>query len=276
MKVAFLAASLLLSALPARAELRVEGAVEQGGLVLGRVAPGAEVMVGERSVRVTPQGAFLFGLDRDAPAEITIVIRHADGSEESRRLAVARRDWPIQRIDGLPPKQVAPDPQALIRIRAEAELMAARRRLDTPDASILAGGFQSPVDGAASGVFGSQRILNGEPRAAHSGMDIAAPAGTAVVAAAAGTVTLAHPGMYFTGRTVLIDHGYGLSSVYAHLQDIVVVEGQTVSRGEPIGRVGASGRATGPHLHWGVSWFDVKLDPASVLHVLPAAGASGK
>lgn len=265
-----MAAAALLAAMPAHAELRFTGAVEQGGLVVGRIEAGAAVTVAGRPVRVTPEGEFVFGLDRDAAPEIVVIARHADGREESRRLAVARRDWPVQRIDGLPPEQVSPAPAIVARIRAEGALMAERRGTETAGAG-FASGFRSPVDGPASGVFGSQRILNGQPRSPHSGVDIVAPAGAAVVAAAAGTVTLAHPDLYFTGQTVLIDHGHGLSSVYAHLQHITVAEGRNVRGGEVIGHVGASGRATGPHLHWGVTWFDAKLDPRTVLDVLPAA-----
>ena len=123
--------------------------------------------------------------------------------------------------------------------------------------------------GPISGVYGSQRVLNGEPRAPHRGVDIAAPAGTPVGAMADGVVSLAAPDMYFTGNTVMIDHGYGLHSVYAHLSRLLVKVGQTVRKGQPVGRVGATGRATGPHLHWGVYWFDRALDPALLVGPMP-------
>ncbi len=264
---------LLLAAAPgvAWAQLVLEGAAEQGGLLLGRVAPGSEVRLDERPVRVAEDGAFVLGFDRDAAAEAALEVRHANGIREQRTLTVAPRDWEVQRIDGLPSKQVAPDDDALRRIRAEAALIRAARKRDSAEA-LFASGFLRPVEGRISGVFGSQRILNGQPRSPHSGTDYAAPAGTPVKATADGVVSLAHADMFFTGKTVMIDHGHGLASVYAHLSEVAVVEGARGRRGEVIGAVGATGRATGPHLHFGISWHDVRLDPETVLTVLPAPG----
>lgn len=268
--VALAFAAFFMAAPPVAAEVRLDGAVEQGGLVVGRVPPGASVALDGRALRVDADGGFIFGLGRDA-TEVVLAVRHPDGREESRRLTVAKRDWPVQRIDGLPPRQVTPDEKALVRIRTEAALIADRRDRDSP-APGYRSGFRSPAEGRVSGVFGSQRVLNGEPRAPHAGVDVAAPEGSPVAAAADGVVSLAHPDMFFTGVTVMIDHGHGLASVYAHLKDAAVREGQAVRQGEVIGSVGATGRATGPHLHWGVSWFDVKLDPETVLGVLSGGG----
>ncbi len=262
-----LLALLLGLAAPAAAqELTLRGAAEQGGLLLGATVPGAEVSLDGRPVRVAADGRFVIGFGRDAGPSATLVVRTPDGRVAERPIAVARRDWPVQRIDGLPPKKVTPDPAALARIREESALVAAARRRDSAEAWFL-DGFRTPAEGRVSGVFGSQRILNGEPRAPHSGTDIAAPAGAPVVAAAPGEVSLVHDDMFFTGKTVMIDHGHGLASVYAHLSDIAVRPGQRVAAGERIGSVGASGRATGPHLHWGVSWYDARLDPETVLKV---------
>lgn len=259
-----LSALLLLLALPAAAETVLTGAVEQGGLVLGRAEPGSKVSLDGRPLRVAADGSFVFGFGREAPPEARLSVRTPAGAVEETLLAVRERAWPVQRIDGLPPDKVTPDPQQLERIRREAALVAERRRRDSGGTGFAAV-FVAPADGVVSGVFGSQRILNGQPRAPHSGTDIAAPAGAPVRAAAPGVVSLAHPDLFFTGRTVMIDHGHGLSSVYAHLSEIAVGEGQTVESGQVIGRVGASGRATGPHLHWGVSWFDERLDPETVV-----------
>jgi murein DD-endopeptidase MepM/ murein hydrolase activator NlpD len=256
---------LFLLASPAVAEVPLSGALEQGGLAVGQARPGAQVSLENRRVSVDEAGRFVLGFGRDAPARLRLVV---DGVEQT--VAIQPRDWPVQRIDGLPPAKVTPDAKALERIRAETKLIAERRDRDSP-ASWYLGGFAQPADGVVSGVFGSQRILNGEPRAPHSGTDIAAPAGAAVRAAADGVISLAHRDLYFTGMTVMIDHGHGLSSVYAHLSAITVKEGQTVRRSQDIGRVGATGRATGPHLHWGVSWFDQKLDPETVLKTLSAS-----
>ncbi|MBC7952454.1 MAG: M23 family metallopeptidase [Rhodospirillaceae bacterium] len=251
----------LLFSLPAHA-LDLHGKFEQGGIVRGQAQPGASVTLDGRAVPVDAEGRFLLGFGREAEAQAALDV---DG--ERRILDIARRDWKIQRIDGLPPAKVTPDPAELARIKAETELVAARRAVISPTALFL-NGLTVPADGPISGVFGSQRILNGEPRAAHSGTDIAAPTGAPIRAVADGVVTLAHADLFFTGKTVMIDHGLGLQTVYAHMSRLDVSEGQNVRRGQVIGAVGASGRATGPHLHWGASWLDVRLDPETVLSVL--------
>ncbi|MEW5727473.1 MAG: M23 family metallopeptidase [Pseudomonadota bacterium] len=242
--------------------VELRGKAEQGGLLLGAAHPGATVTLDGRAVPMDPEGRFLLGFGREAPASATLTV---DG--EARTIAVAPRAWDVQRIDGLPPAKVTPDPAALARIKAENELVASRRAAVSPTALFLAGVVR-PAEGRVSGVFGSQRILNGEARAPHSGADIAAPVGAPVRAVADGVVTLAHPDMYFTGMTVLVDHGLGLQTVYAHLSRVDVTEGQRVGKGQEIGAVGASGRATGPHLHWGATWLDVRLDPETVIRVL--------
>lgn len=241
--------------------LTLDGALSQGGLVVGRTAPGARVRLDGRPVRTTEDGLFLLGFGRDAGPRAVLEIAGADGWVLRRELTVAARDWKITRIDGLPPRKVTPRPEDLARIRADTALIRAARARDSASAWFR-GGLDWPVRGRISGVFGSQRVLNGEARAPHSGTDIAAPTGTPVAAAAPGRVTVAAPDMFFTGKTVMIDHGHGLATVYAHLSRIAVEVGDLVARGQRIGAVGASGRASGPHLHWGVSLFDVRLDPA--------------
>lgn len=251
----------LLAALPVHA-LELRGRVEQGGLALGQTRPGAVVTLDGRPVPVDGDGRFVLGFGRDAAAQAVLAV---DGQPQN--LAVARRDWLVQRIDGLPAAKVSPDPAQLARIAEENRLIAERRQHIGPTALFL-DGLAAPADGVVSGVFGSQRVLNGEARAPHSGTDVAAPTGAPVRAVAAGTVSLAHADMFFTGQTVMIDHGLGLQSVYAHLSRTDVTEGQQVAKGQVIGAVGASGRATGPHLHWGVSWLDVRLDPETVTQAL--------
>ena len=252
---------VLLLAFPAQAA-ELTGRLEQGGIVFGQARPGAVVTLDGRPVPVDAGGRFLLGFGREAAPSTTLSI---DG--ETQSLAIAKRDWPVQRIDGLPPAKVTPDPAELARIKAENELVAAKRAVIGPRALFLEG-LVAPADGAISGVFGSQRILNGEPRAAHSGTDIAAPTGAPVRAVADGVVTLAHPDMFFTGQTIMVDHGLGLQTVYAHLSRMNVAEGDKVRAGQTIGAVGASGRSTGPHLHWGATWLDVRLDPQTVMEVL--------
>lgn len=251
----------LLFSIPAYA-LDLHGKVEQGGIVRGQAQPGANITLDGRFVPVDAEGRFLLGFGREAAPQAVLEI-----NGERHTLDIAPRPWKIQRIDGLPPAKVTPDPAELARIKAETDLVAARRAVITPKALYLEG-LLTPADGPISGVFGSQRILNGEPRAAHSGTDIAAPTGAPIRAVADGVVTLAHGDLFFTGKTTMIDHGLGLQTIYAHMSRLDVVEGQTVQRGQVIGAVGASGRATGPHLHWGASWLDVRLDPETVLSVL--------
>ncbi len=244
--------------------MELRGRAEQGGVVQGQARPGAQVRLDGRAVPVDADGRFLLGFGRDAAEQAVLEV---DGTRQT--VAVARRAWKVQRIDGLPPAKVTPDPAELARIQAENELISARRSVVTPTALFLAG-LASPADGPISGVFGSQRVLNGEARAPHSGTDVAAPTGAPVRAVADGVVTLAHRDMFFTGITVMVDHGLGLQSVYAHLSRLDVSEGERIAKGQTIGAVGASGRATGPHLHWGVTWLDVRLDPETVLAVLGA------
>lgn len=255
----------VLAALPAHA-VDLTGRLEQGGLAIGQARPDSAVSLDGRAVPVAPDGRFVLGFGRDAAATATLRI---DG--HSQTLSIAKRDWHIQRIDGLPPAKVTPDPAQLARIAEENRLVAQARQVISPRPTFL-DGLAAPADGIVSGVFGSQRILNGEARAPHSGTDVAAPTGAPVRAVAAGTVTLAHADMFFTGQTVMVDHGLGLQSVYAHLSRTDVAVGQRVEQGQVIGAVGASGRATGPHLHWGVSWLDVRLDPETVSAALPNVG----
>jgi len=259
--------ALALSA-PSWAGASLEGRAEQGGLVLGRTVPGAEVRLDGKTVPVDPAGRFLIGFGRDQGETASLEIRSPEGATETRTLAVAPRAWIEQRIEGLPPAKAAPDPAAQARIRAEAAMVAALRdRISLDDG--FAGGLLRPADGPVSGVFGSRRVYNGTPGAPHSGLDIAAPSGAPVRAAAAGTVLLAAPDLFLTGRTVMVDHGLGLVTSYAHLSRIDVAEGEHVAAGQSLGAIGASGLATGPHLHFGVSWRDRRLDPETVLAVLP-------
>lgn len=245
--------------------LALSGSLQQGGMVIGRVPPGSQVTLDGEALRVSAEGAFVAGFDRDAAPEAALAIAYPDGGVEHRNLNIAQRDYQIQRIDGLPPSQVTPDEEALKRIRREQALIDHARAIDAPRTDFMSS-FIRPVDGArVSGVFGSQRILNGEPRRPHYGVDFAAATGTPVKAPAPGTVTLVHDNMYFSGGTIILDHGHGISSVFIHLSRIDVRDGQRVARGDVIGAVGATGRATGPHLHWGMNWFGKRLDPQLLL-----------
>jgi murein DD-endopeptidase MepM/ murein hydrolase activator NlpD len=248
--------------------LDLDGKLVQGGLVLGTAVPGASVTLDGRAVPVTPDGRFVFGFGRDATEAVLAVIS-PDGTHEERRLAIEKRQFDIQRVDGVPQNTVTPDPVELARIRREATEIRALR-----DVAGAGRDFVTPMiwptHGPISGVYGSQRILNGEPRAPHMGVDIAAPAGSPIVAAAGGVVRFAGE-LFLTGNTILIDHGYGLETSYAHLSRIDVTPGQRLRQGEQIGLVGATGRVTGPHLHWGMEWFEIRLDPQLVVGPMPAS-----
>ncbi len=240
-------------------------ALTQGALVSGTARPGARIEFAGRVVRVDAiSGLFVFGLERDAPAEVVLVASCPDGSGTRRTLKIAKRQYDIQRIDGLPEAQVSPPPELLARIARDAAELRQARVADTAEALFRAG-FVWPAEGRVSARYGDQRILNGEPRAAHLGIDIAAPTGTRVVAAAAGRVTLATPDQYLNGGIVTIDHGHGVSTAYAHLSALDVRVGDIVRQGQAIGRIGATGRTTGANLHLGLNWFAVQLDPALVL-----------
>lgn len=264
--------ALALSPLSASASdgLEFQGVWRQGGMIVGRVAPAARVTFAGKSVPVSADGHFVVGLGRDAPAAVTLVVSDPLGPRRYR-FDVERRSYPVQRVDGVPESTVVPPPEAMERIRREQALVDAARAVVSSRDDFL-GGFNRPLDGPITGVYGSLRIYNGVPRNPHFGLDIAAPTGTLVRAPAPGVVRLAQPDLYFSGGTLILDHGRGLSSSFIHLSALLVREGDAVARGDPIARVGATGRANGPHLDWRMNWFDVRLDPALVLQYFPVAG----
>ncbi len=262
--VSVVAAWILLTATPAAA-LELNGPLTQGALIIGTADPGMKVSFDGRALRVDPEnGTFVFGIGRDHEAEATLTLTHADGRVETRTLAIVTRQWQIERIDGLPPRKVTPSEADLQRIRREGALINAARARDT-ESTIFIDGFVLPTPGRISGRYGSQRILNGEPRRPHLGLDIAAPTNTPIRASAAGEVVLAEADLFYTGGTVAIDHGHGVTTIYSHLESVDVAVGDRVAQGAHIGTVGATGRATGPHLDWRINWFNVRLDPELVL-----------
>ena len=248
-------------AVPPAMALDLDGALMPGGLVTGRADPGSRLWLDDAPLKVGPDGRFVFGFGRDAALQAQLRIDYPDGRQETRPLALEPRSYEIQRIDGLPPRQVTLPPADLERRRVErAKVVGARDVLS--DLTHWGGGFMWPVAGRISGVYGSQRILNGKPRAPHFGIDIAAPTGTPVKAPAAGVVRLAEPDFLLEGGIIIIDHGFGVSSTLFHLHTVDVAVGTAVGRGDVIATVGATGRATGPHLDWRVNWRDARLDPA--------------
>jgi len=268
------AAALLLAlttpALAAWAEgaIRLTGALSQGGFARGEAPPGTGLALDGNPVRVAPDGKFILGFGRDAPAAMSLVASFPDGRSTTQEIRLEPRDYEVQRINGLPPLMVTPDSTLMTRIKAELAKIRGARATDSDELAFETP-LEWPVTGPISGVYGSQRILNGEPRAPHLGVDIAAPAGTPIKAAAAGTVTLAEPDLYFTGGTVIIDHGYGLSSIYQHMSRLDVTVGDAVQQDDVIGAIGATGRVTGAHLHWGVNWYQTAIDPQLVAGPIP-------
>ena len=271
MKINLLSIFLLSFLSPvAAAELKIQwqGQATQGGLLTGKVQPGSTVSYQDRSIRVAPDGTFLLGFGRDEVGPAAIVIDCPTGETYSEQVQIAQREYAIQRIDGLPQNQVTPPADVLARIRDDSRQVAIARARD--DARLdFANGFIWPAEGPITGVYGSQRVLNGEPRRPHFGVDVGGPVGQPVYAPAGGVVTLAHPDMYYSGGTLILDHGHTLSSTFLHLSKLEVEQGQFVEQGDLIGRIGATGRATGPHLDWRMNWGKARLDPALLVPARP-------
>lgn len=272
MRRAFLLAALLAgcSIAPSRAQSADEArivfpaSVQQGAMVIGKVPPGSTVEYAGRILRTTGYGSVVFGVGRDEKGPASIRVTRPDGSGEIASVLVTPRDWPEQRVDGVPQATVDPPPAIAERIRREQARVAEARKRDDARAD-FAQAFVRPVEGRISGRFGRARVYNGKPGSPHSGMDIAAAAGTPVKAPAAGIVTFADPDLYLTGGTLVIDHGHGISSNFLHLSRIDVKVGDRVEQGQAVAAVGSTGRSTGPHLHWGMNWFDVRIDPQLAL-----------
>ncbi|HEY0053222.1 MAG TPA: M23 family metallopeptidase [Caulobacteraceae bacterium] len=255
---------------PARAneDLEISGRLRQGGFAFGRTRPGAEVRLDGEAVTVaSPAGLFVVGFDRDAGAQTRLEVR-APGLEVARELRLTPGEFDVTRVSGLPQSTVTPsDPALLARIRREAALKQAAFASHAPGDGFR-DGFDWPLTGfRVSSRWGAQRVLNGTPARPHYGIDLAAPAGTAITAPADGLVCLAEPDLHFEGGLTAIDHGQGLISLYLHQSRLDVRAGETVRRGRRIGAVGSSGRATGPHLCWRLKWSDRALDPSLMVGV---------
>jgi len=238
----------------------VTGAMEQGSLAFGAAPPGSLAALDGRPLAITPDGHFVFGFAWDQTKAALISVRYPDGGGDSRSFTPAKRQYEIQRVNGLPQNTVTPPPDVIARINRENERIYLARMTDTAGSDFLSG-FDWPAPGIESGVFGSQRIDNGVAVAPHFGVDMAAPVGTPIHAPASGTVTISDD-YYLDGGFTLIDHGQGVSTCYLHQSKRLVKVGDFVKRGQLMGLIGQTGRATGPHLHWAMNWFQVKLDPS--------------
>lgn len=275
--LAFPMALLLAPGVVAQCLEDMQGELQQGGLIWGRVAPGSSVTLDGEVLDVLADGTTFAGFGRDATGSALLEVRNGETCEQV--LLIARRDYDIQRVDGVPQKTVTPEPEDVERIQRDRALVSAAKgqRLRRPDLLQAAlAGFVWPVRGPVSGVYGSQRFYNGEPRSPHYGVDVAVATGTPVHAPAPGVVTLAHPDLFYSGGTVILDHGYGLSSSFLHMSKVSVAVGQELSSGAAIGEVGATGRATGPHLDWRMSWRRQRVDPQLLVDPMPEAPQSVK
>ena len=240
------------------------GKFNQGSFILGKTNPKAKVKIDNKDVMVTNEGYFAFGIGRDRKNDITIRIIK-DQKKEIIIKKVFKRKYKIQRIDGLPEKKVTPPKEVYERIKRENKLIGEARSIES-DLTFFTKKFINPLDKAiVTGVYGSQRILNGKPKWPHYGIDFAAKEGTNIKAMLGGTATMVEPDLFYTGGTLIFDHGHGISTLYMHMKDIYVKKGQKVKQGEVIGTVGSTGRSTGPHLDIRLNWFDVRLDPSTVL-----------
>ena len=259
---------LLCWLLPAQAAEVNNASLAQGSLYLGQTTPGNKVFYNNEEVMTNADGAFVLGFGRDAALEQIYEIETPGGERTQYTLTLGSREYKIQHITGVAKKYVKPSEDHLRRVRGENKQVWAAREHSTRSDDFLAG-FLQPVEGPITGVYGSQRYFNGKPRRPHYGLDFAAPTGTPVLAPASGRVVLAHPDMFFSGGTMIIDHGMEVSSSFLHLSKLLVKEGDFVERGQAVAEVGATGRVTGAHLDWRVNWGQVRLDPALVLKDFP-------
>jgi len=244
------------------------GPMVQGGLMVGTVQAGTRISLNGKPLRVGADGTVVFGLDRDAPARIHLQVTRPDGITFTSGYDVKQRTYNIQRVEGISEKVMKPTPEDEKRIADEARLAAAARTRDD-DRQDFRQKFIWPAQGPITGVYGSQRYYNGVAGRPHYGVDVGIPVGTEVVAPAGGIVTLAHPDMFYSGGTVIIDHGFGVSSTLMHLSEVLVKEGDRVEQGQRVAKSGASGRASGPHLDWRMNWFDQRIDPQQFVSVKP-------
>ena len=241
-----------------------KGKFLQGHYIIGLTDPTAQIIIGKKEVRVSKEGYFVFGIDRDRKFDLTIT-KIKDGKKEKIIKIVLKRKYNIQRIDGLEESKVTPPESVYKRIKEENNKIGEARAINS-DLPFFKNQFMMPVEGIISGVYGSQRILNGKPRWPHYGIDIAAKQGTMIKSSGSGVVTMAEEDLDYTGGTIIMDHGHGISTIYSHLETVIVSVGDKINQGDIVGTVGSTGRSTGPHLDFRVNWFQTRLDPMSVLN----------
>ena len=244
--------------------IEFEGKFLQGHSIVGITNPSAKIIIDKKEVKVSNDGYFVFGIDRDRKFDLTIT-KIQNGKKEKIIKKVLKRKYNIQRIDGLEESKVTPPESVYKRIKEENNKIGKARSINS-DLPFFKNKFIMPVEGIISGVYGSQRILNGKPKWPHYGIDIAAKQGTMIKSSGSGTVTMAEDDLYYTGGTIIMDHGHGISTIYSHLENVMVSVGDKINQGDIIGTVGSTGRSTGPHLDFRINWFQTRLDPMSVLN----------
>ena len=242
----------------------LNGEIIQGSLVIGKEQPDKVIYVNKQKIKVSKDGIFVFGINYNQAGNIVIESVDQNNKIITKTYKIKKRQYKIQKIDGLNEQMVTPDEESLKIIKKENELIKSAQLVNS-DSTFFYSGFVKPVDGQISGIYGSQRILNGKPRSPHFGIDFAVPRGTEVKSPADGYVSLSEKSFYYTGGSIILDHGHGVSTIYAHLEEILVKKNDFVKKGQVIGKVGSTGRATGPHLHFGVNWFYTKIDPELIL-----------
>jgi murein DD-endopeptidase MepM/ murein hydrolase activator NlpD len=246
--------------------LQIDGELTQGSAIRGLAPRNSQLFMNDRLINTTPGGAFFIGFDRDADLQQVLLVKRSDSPALRQTLTLSKREYRVQKVEGVPQKTVSPPPEDLKRIQEENAQVAEARSV-VSDLVFFLDTFKAPMDAPISGVYGSQRIYNGVPKRPHFGVDYAGPVGAPVYAPGSGIVRLAHTDMFYSGGTLIVDHGYGVSSSFLHLSEILVEVGQKVKQGDLIARVGKGGRATGPHLDWRMNWYDVRIDPLKVLQL---------
>ena len=243
-----------------------QGKFIQGHFIIGKTEPDTKVLIDKKEVKVTDDGYFVFGIGRDRKYNIVITL-NKDGNKQKIVKKVFKRKYNIQRIDGLPEEKVTPPEEVYERIKKENKLIGDAKATDS-NLIYFKNKFIVPIKNTIiTGVYGSQRILNGEPKWPHYGLDFAADEGTTIKAMLDGIVTLSEPDLYYTGGTLMFDHWHGISTIYLHIQKLLVKKGQKIKQGDVIGTVGSTGRATGAHLDVRLNWFQTRLDPETVLNI---------
>ncbi|QOL24867.1 M23 family metallopeptidase [Thalassotalea sp. LPB0316] len=253
---------------PANAQVSLSGEITQGALIIGKTQAGSQVSLDGKALPVSKNGDFAFGFGRDTTESVELIVKSPSGKVHSETLTPSSREYNIQRVEGIARKIMNPDPKAVERARKDSAQVKQARAISS-ELTAFSQGFVAPIEGTITGVYGSQRYYNGVPKTPHYGLDYAGNTGDPVKAPADGKVILWVPDMFYSGGTMIIDHGQGISSTFLHLSGSYVDVGDDVKQGQVVAKVGASGRATGPHLDWRINWHNVRLDPALALKLKP-------